>query len=162
MGLVTATCFADLGHQVVCRDINPRRVDRLCAKGTVPIYEPGIERLLERNRDRLTFTRGQVRSLFSRWGVVFVCVDTPPTHSGDADLSRVHRVIDELPADGRALRAGDEEHGAGGHRGQDAGGAGRARAAVTWGYVSNPEFLREGRAIADFMEPTRTPAQLRA
>ena len=56
VGLVTATCFADLGHQVVCRDINPQRVADL-RQGTVPIYEPGIERLLERNRDRLTFTR---------------------------------------------------------------------------------------------------------
>ena len=66
----------------------------------MPIYEPGIERLLERNRDRLTFTQDMRGAVRAAARVVFVCVDTPPTHSGDADLSRVHRVIDELPADG--------------------------------------------------------------
>ena len=152
VGLVTATCFADLGHQVVCRDINPRRVADL-RQGTVPIYEPGIERLLERNRDRLTFTEDSAE-LFSRCTVVFVCVDTPPTHSGDADLSRVHRVIDELPADGERfvlvmkstvpVGTGDKVRAE-----LDARGRGHV------GYVSNPEFLREGRAIADFMEPDR-------
>jgi UDP-glucose 6-dehydrogenase len=152
VGLVTATCFADLGHQVVCRDINPRRVADL-RQGTVPIYEPGIERLLERNRDRLTFTEDSAE-LFSRCRVVFVCVDTPPTHSGDADLSRVHRVIDDLPADGERfvlvmkstvpVGTGDKVRAE-----LDARGRGHV------GYVSNPEFLREGRAIADFMEPDR-------
>ena len=152
VGLVTATCFADLGHQVVCRDINPRRVADL-RQGTVPIYEPGIERLLERNRDRLTFTEDSAE-LFSRCTVVFVCVDTPPTHSGDADLSRVHRVIDDLPADGERfvlvmkstvpVGTGDKVRAE-----LDARGRGHV------GYVSNPEFLREGRAIADFMEPDR-------
>jgi UDP-glucose 6-dehydrogenase len=152
VGLVTATCFADLGHQVVCRDINPRRVADL-RQGTVPIYEPGIERLLERNRGRLTFTEDSAE-LFSRCTVVFVCVDTPPTHSGDADLSRVHRVIDDLPADGERfvlvmkstvpVGTGDKVRAE-----LDARGRGHV------GYVSNPEFLREGRAIADFMEPDR-------
>ena len=152
VGLVTATCFADLGHQVVCRDINPRRVADL-RQGTVPIYEPGIERLLERNRDRLTFTEDSAE-LFIRCRVVFVCVDTPPTHSGDADLSRVHRVIDELPADGQRfvlvmkstvpVGTGDKVRAE-----LDARGRGHV------GYVSNPEFLPEGRAIADFMEPDR-------
>jgi UDP-glucose 6-dehydrogenase len=152
VGLVTATCFADLGHQVVCRDINPQRVADLRA-GMVPIYEPGIERLLERNRDRLTFTEDG-GELFSRCRVVFVCVDTPPTRSGDADLSRVHRVIDELPAGGERfvlvmkstvpVGTGDKVRAE-----LDARGYGHV------GYVSNPEFLREGRAIADFMEPDR-------
>ncbi len=152
VGLVTATCFADLGHQVVCRDINPQRVADL-RRGTVPIYEPGIERLLERNHDRLTFTEDSAE-LFSRCRVAFVCVDTPPTHSGDADLSRVHRVIDELPADGERfvlvmkstvpVGTGDKVRAE-----LDARGRGHV------GYVSNPEFLREGRAIADFMEPDR-------
>ncbi|HVI16880.1 MAG TPA: nucleotide sugar dehydrogenase [Gaiellales bacterium] len=152
VGLVTATCFADLGHQVVCRDINRQRVADL-REGAVPIYEPGIDRLLERNRDRLTFTEDSAE-LFGRCRVVFVCVDTPPTRSGDADLSRVHRVIDELPADGERfvlvmkstvpVGTGDKVRAE-----LDARGRGHV------GYVSNPEFLREGRAIADFMEPDR-------
>jgi 3-hydroxyisobutyrate dehydrogenase-like beta-hydroxyacid dehydrogenase len=152
VGLVTATCFADLGHQVVCRDINPRRVADL-RRGTVPIYEPGIERLLERNRDRLTFTEDSAE-LFSRCRVVFVCVDTPPTHSGDADLSRVHRVIDELPADGEhfvLVMKSTVPVGTGDKMRAELDARGRGHV----GYVSNPEFLREGRAIADFMEPDR-------
>jgi UDP-glucose 6-dehydrogenase len=152
VGLVTATCFADLGHQVVCRDINPQRVADL-RSGTVPIYEPGIERLLERNRDRLTFTEDSAE-LFSRCRVVFVCVDTPPTRSGDADLSRVHRVIDELPADGERfllVMKSTVPVGTGDKLRAELDARGRGHI----GYVSNPEFLREGRAIADFMEPDR-------
>jgi UDP-glucose 6-dehydrogenase len=152
VGLVTATCFADLGHQVVCRDINPQRVADL-REGAVPIYEPGIERLLERNRDRLTFTEDS-EELFSRCRVVFVCVDTPPTRSGDADLSRVHRVIDELPADGERfvlVMKSTVPVGTGDKLRAELDARGRGHV----GYVSNPEFLREGRAIADFMEPDR-------
>ena len=152
VGLVTATCFADLGHRVVCRDIDPQRVADL-REGRVPIYEPGIERLLERNRDRLTFTL-EVGDLFEQCRIVFVCVDTPPMHSGDADLSRVSRVIDELPASGERfvlvmkstvpVGTGDKVRAE-----LDARGMSHV------GYVSNPEFLREGRAISDFMEPDR-------
>ena len=80
VGLVTAACFADLGHNVVCRDINPQRVADLRA-GKVPIYEPGVDRLLDRNRERLTFTE-DMADVFARCRVVFVCVDTPPMHSG--------------------------------------------------------------------------------
>ncbi|MDX6532366.1 MAG: UDPglucose 6-dehydrogenase [Gaiellales bacterium] len=152
VGLVTAACFADLGHRVVCRDINPDRIESL-RNGGVPIYEPGVDRLLERNRDRLRFTL-DIDDVFEQCRMVFVCVDTPPMHSGDADLSRVHRVIDELPRDGdrfilvmkstvpvgtaAKLRAELEARGLG-----------------DVGYVSNPEFLREGSAIADFMKPDR-------
>ena len=95
VGLVTAVCFADLGNHVICVDVSEERI-RALRDGRVPIYEPGIERLLERNRDRLEFTL-DMAEVFDRAQVVFVCVDTPPTHSGDADLSRVHRVIDGIP-----------------------------------------------------------------
>ncbi|MDX6550254.1 MAG: UDPglucose 6-dehydrogenase [Gaiellales bacterium] len=152
VGLVTAACFADLGQRVICRDINPQRVTDL-REGRVPIYEPGIERLLERNRERLTFTL-EIGDLFERCRVVFVCVDTPPTRSGDADLSRVSRVIDELPRDGERfvlvmkstvpVGTGDKVRAE-----LDARGLSHV------GYVSNPEFLREGRAVSDFMEPDR-------
>ena len=101
VGLVTAACFADLGHDVVCRDINPARVEALRA-GRVPIYEPGVDVLLERNRSRLHFTL-ELADVLERCRIVFVCVDTPPMHSGDADLSRVHTVIDELPDSERGL-----------------------------------------------------------
>jgi UDP-glucose 6-dehydrogenase len=152
VGLVTATCFADIGHEVICRDILPERVQAL-RDGGVPIYEPGIDRLLERNQERLTFTT-EMSDVFERCRVVFVCVDTPPTHSGDADLSRVHTVIGELPElDERFVLVMKST--------VPVGTAEKLRAELDArgldhvGYASNPEFLREGRAIADFMEPDR-------
>ena len=152
VGLVTATCFADLGHTVICRDINPQRVADL-REGRVPIYEPGIDRLLERNRERLTFTE-DMGEVFDRCRVVFVCVDTPPMRSGDADLSRVNRVIDELPQQGDRfvlVMKSTVPVGTGDKVRAELEGRGLSHV----GYVSNPEFLREGRAIADFMEPDR-------
>jgi UDPglucose 6-dehydrogenase len=152
VGLVTAACFADLGHTVVCRDINPQRVADL-REGRVPIYEPGVDRLLERNRGRLVFTE-DLGELFDRCSVVFVCVDTPPMHSGDADLSRVNRVIDELPATGERfvlVMKSTVPVGTGDKVRAELDSRGLAHV----GYVSNPEFLREGRAIGDFMEPDR-------
>jgi UDP-glucose 6-dehydrogenase len=152
VGLVTAACFADLGHSVVCRDIDPKRVSDLRA-GAVPIYEPGIERLLERNRERLSFTL-EIGDLFERCRIVFVCVDTPPTHSGDADLSRVSRVIDELPRGGERFVLVMKSTVPVG-TGDKVRAELDARDMSHVGYVSNPEFLREGRAVADFMEPDR-------
>src|SRR3990170_1572154 len=94
VGLVTAACFADLGHQVVARDILQEKVDSL-NRGEVPIYEPGLVELIEKNRERLTFTTdmGQV---LDHAQLLFCCVDTPPTYSGDADLSRVETVVRDL------------------------------------------------------------------
>ena len=92
--------------------------------------------------------------VFERCRVVFVCVDTPPTHSGDADLSRVHRVIDELPRlDERVVLVMKSTVPVG--TGERLRAELDARGLQHVGYVSNPEFLREGRAIADFMEPDR-------
>src|SRR3954471_18497150 len=87
VGLVTAACFAELGHDVHCRDIVPEKVDAL-SRGEVPIYEPGLSELIERGRERLTFTT-EMGDVLSRARLLFCCVDTPPTYSGDADLSRV-------------------------------------------------------------------------
>src|SRR5947208_13776844 len=91
VGLVTGACFAELGHHVVVRDVVRRKIDVLRA-GEVPIYEPGLDELLERNRERLTFTL-DVREALADAEIVYVAVDTPPTYSGDADLSRVWTVI---------------------------------------------------------------------
>src|SRR5437764_3418408 len=97
VGLVTGACFADLGHDVVVRDVVPEKIDAL-RRGEVPIYEPGLDDLLVRNSDRLRYTL-DVRAALDGAGFVFVCVDTPPLYSGDADLSRVWTVVDELPDD---------------------------------------------------------------
>ena len=152
VGLVSAACFAELGYHVVCRDILPQKVADLEA-GRIPIYEPGLADLVVKNAQRLTFTT-DIRQVTERAQVIFVCVDTPPMYSGDADLSRVESVIDELPADtGDVVLAMKSTVPVGtGARMQallDARGLGHVR------YVSNPEFLKEGDAIADFMSPDR-------
>ena len=102
VGLVTGACFAELGHSVTVRDVVPDKIEALSA-GEVPIYEPGLDELLERNRERLRFTL-DVREAIEGADFLYICVGTPPTYSGDADLSAVWTVIDELPgADTRAM-----------------------------------------------------------
>jgi UDPglucose 6-dehydrogenase len=95
VGLVTGACFAELGHEVVVRDILPEKVEALRA-GKVPFHEEDVPELLERNAERLAYTL-DVAEVADGADFLFVCVDTPPTYSGDADLSRVWTVVDELP-----------------------------------------------------------------
>jgi len=148
---VTGACFAELGHDVAIRDVVPEKIDAL-RRGDVPIYEPGLEELLARNASRLHFTLDVAEALQGA-EFLFVCVGTPPTYSGDADLSAVWTVLDELPARTRAtvvmkstvpvgtgekVRSFLETHG---HPGV--------------GYASNPEFTAEGTAVRDFLEPDR-------
>jgi UDPglucose 6-dehydrogenase len=151
VGLVTGACFAELGHDVTVRDVLPEKIEALNA-GQVPIFEPGLDELLERNRARLRFTL-DVREALEDAVFLFICVGTPPTHSGDADLSAVWTVLEELPlgtdaivvmkstvpvGTGEKVRAFLDSHGFG-----------------NIGYVSNPEFTAEGTAVRDFMEPDR-------
>ena len=98
VGLVTAACFAELGHPVVARDIVPEKVEAL-SRGETTIHEPGLDELLARNAERLTFTT-EMSELLDAARLLFVCVDTPPTRSGDADLSRVRAVVEELRGGG--------------------------------------------------------------
>ena len=98
VGLVSAACFAELGHQVICRDILPEKVERL-RTGHVPFYEPGLSDVVMRNKGRLHFTT-DIREVTEQADVIFVCVNTPPMYSGDADLSYVESVIRELPDEG--------------------------------------------------------------
>src|SRR3954463_13249075 len=151
VGLVTGACFAELGHDVVIRDVVPEKIDAL-REGRVPFHEQDVPALLERNAERLSYTLDVNDVVDCEF--LFVCVDTPPTYSGDADLSRVWTVIDELPelqgrpilvmkstvpvGTGEKIRAGLDQ------RGLD-----------HVGYVSNPEFLAEGNAVRDFMNPDR-------
>src|SRR6476659_703877 len=86
VGLVTGACFAELGHEVVIRDIVSEKIDGL-RRGDAPFHEDGVSELLERNRDRLAYTLDAQD--VADCPFLFVCVDTPPTYSGDADLSRV-------------------------------------------------------------------------
>jgi len=146
VGLCTAAAFAELGHEVVARDILPEKVDSL-SRGEVPIHEPGLPEIVQRNAERLTFTTAMAEVL-ERTRLLFCCVDTPPTYSGDADLSRVETVVDEL---------GDSGEHAIVMKSTVPVGTGRSitRRREGLGYVSNPEFLKEGSAIEDFMHPDR-------
>src|SRR5438093_1549650 len=92
VGLVSAACFAELGHPVWCRDIDKAKVEAL-ARGVVPIYEPGLQELVERGAERLHF-ESELAPVLENARLLFVCVDTPPTYSGDADLSRVEAVVE--------------------------------------------------------------------
>ena len=95
VGLVTGACFADLGHDVILRDIVPERIE-LLRRGEVPIYEPGLDEVIERNRERIAFTL-DVGEAVEGAEFLYVAVGTPPTYSGDADLTAVWAVVDELP-----------------------------------------------------------------
>jgi UDPglucose 6-dehydrogenase len=153
VGLVTGASFADLGHEVVIRDVIPERIERLLA-GEVPIYEPGLELVLERNRDRLHFTLDMQEAIEGA-EFLYVAVGTPPTYSGDADLTAVYSVIDELPSDipGRPIVVMKSTVPVG--TGSSVRTRLDARGLANVGYVSNPEFLAEGSAVTDFMKPDR-------
>src|SRR3954469_21064554 len=151
VGLVTGACLAELGHDVAIRDIVPEKIDAL-RRGEVPIFEPGLEELLARNADRLRYTL-DVREALDGAEFIYVCVDTPPLYSGDADLSRVWTVVDELPYDTRATIVMKSTVPVG--TGEKVRAALDARGLEAIGYVSNPEFTAEGTAVRDFMEPDR-------
>jgi UDPglucose 6-dehydrogenase len=151
VGLVTAAGFAELGSHVYCVDIDERKIEQL-RRGEVPIYEPGLTEMIARNRERLHFSTTLDDAVASA-RLLFVSVGTPPTYSGDADLSAVLAVAEAMPASnahaivmkstvpcgtGRTITRMLAEEGKGG-----------------LAYVSCPEFLKEGTAIADFAHPDR-------
>jgi UDPglucose 6-dehydrogenase len=152
VGLVTVACMAELGHDIVAMDLDADRV-RILREGGVPIFEPGLTELIAKNRDHVEFTTDPAYA-YAQGEFIFICVDTPSTYSGDADLSRIWQAVDNLPPDegchvlitkstvpvgtGAAVQAELTQRGYG-----------------HIGYASNPEFLREGSAIADFMHPDR-------
>ncbi|MFL5953502.1 MAG: UDP-glucose dehydrogenase family protein [Gaiellaceae bacterium] len=151
VGLVTGACFADLGHDVVIRDVLPEKIETL-ESGGVPIYEPGLETVIERARERLRFTT-EVRDAIDGAEFVFICVGTPATYSGDADLSAVWTVIEQLPNDVDATIVMKSTVPVG--TGEKVRATLEARGMAHVGYVSNPEFTAEGSAVKDFMEPDR-------
>ena len=152
VGLVTGACLAELGHRVTVRDVVPERIEALRA-GEVPIYEPGLDELLERNGERLRFTL-DVGEAIEGAEFLYICVGTPPTYSGDADLSAVWTVIDELPRAGTQATVVMKSTVPPG-TGEKVRAALDARGLEHVGYVSNPEFTAEGTAVRDFMRPDR-------
>src|SRR3954453_1709031 len=146
VGLVTAACFAELGHEIYVRDVIQEKVDSL-QRGEVPIYEPGLAEMLAGHAERLHYTI-DMGEVLPNAQLLFCCVDTPPSYSGDADLSRVNTVVQEV---------GDSTDHALIMKSTVPVGTGRSirRHADGIGYVSNPEFLKEGTAVHDFMNPDR-------
>jgi UDPglucose 6-dehydrogenase len=157
VGLVSGTCFADIGHDVICVDNDKKKIDIL-NKGGIPIYEPGLEELVRKNvkAGRLSFTtsirEGVEKSLF-----LFIAVGTPPKENGEPDLSSIEQVAAEIGAamtdykiivekstvpvqTGKWVRTVVERF---------------SKKAHDFAVASNPEFLREGSAINDFLHPDR-------
>jgi UDPglucose 6-dehydrogenase len=151
VGLVTAAGFAELGSDVYCIDIDTAKIDGL-RRGEIPIFEHGLAELVAKNAERLHFST-DIADALEHARLLFVAVGTPPTYSGDADLSSVHAVVAAMPASdrhalvmkstvpvgtGETIKRAFAETGKSGFR-----------------YVSCPEFLKEGTAVADFLRPDR-------
>jgi UDPglucose 6-dehydrogenase len=147
VGLVTAACFAEVGHRVTAMDVNAEKIEQLRNGDELPIHEPGLPELLEKNRERLTFTT-EMSEVLDGPRLLFCCVDTPPTYSGDADLSRVQAVVAALP---------DDDTHALVMKSTVPAGTGEAikREKPGLAYASCPEFLKEGSAVKDFLHPDR-------
>ena len=151
VGLVTAAGFAELGNEVWCVDVDADKIAGL-RRGEIPIYEPGLAESVGRSGERLHFST-ELAPALEHAQLLFVAVGTPPTYSGDADLSAVNAVVDAMPASdrhalvmkstvpvgtGAAIKRGFQQQGKSG-----------------FAYVSCPEFLKEGSALADFLAPDR-------
>jgi UDPglucose 6-dehydrogenase len=151
VGLVTAAGFAEIGSEVWCVDIDAEKVAQL-QRGEVPIYEPGLEELLARNKERLHFST-DLSGALEHARLLFVAVGTPPTHSGDADLAAVNAVVDAMPGSDRhaLVMKSTVPCGTGATIQRIFGERGKGDMA----YVSCPEFLKEGSAVKDFLHPDR-------
>jgi UDPglucose 6-dehydrogenase len=160
VGLVSGTCFSEMGHHVTCLDINKERVHNL-SQGIIPIYEPGLEEMVKRNiqAQRLTFTT-DYRTSVAQANVCFIAVDTPTTANGAADISQVEKVAQTLAQHmqhycvivtkstvpvGTTARVNQIIQQGLTQRGLS----------IEFDVVSNPEFLKEGNALQDFMKPDR-------
>ena len=151
VGLVTAAGFAELGSEVWCIDIDTAKIERL-ERGEIPIYEPGLEELVAKNRERMRFSTN-IADALEHARLLFVAVGTPPTYSGDADLSAVQAVVDSIPASDRHALVMKSTVPVG--TGRAIKRVFREQAKEGLSYVSCPEFLKEGTAVADFLAPDR-------
>jgi UDPglucose 6-dehydrogenase len=150
VGLVTAAGFAALGSEVYCVDIDAEKIEGLRA-GRIPIWEPGLEDLIAQHRERMHFSTG-LEDALEHARLLFVAVGTPPTYSGDADLSAVHAVVDAMPASDRHALVMKSTVPVGTGESIERIFAEQRKG---FRYVSCPEFLKEGSAVRDFLEPDR-------
>src|SRR6187397_3742163 len=157
VGLVTGACFADVGHNVICVDNDPRKVEALQA-GKIPIYEPGLEEIIHRNvsAQRLRFT-GSIKEGVDNSQIVFIAVPTPQQPDGSVDLSFIEKVAREIAAVLTDYRVIVDKSTVPVKTGEKVAESIKRynRHGAKFDVVSNPEFLREGCAVHDLMHPDR-------
>ncbi len=151
VGLVTAAGFAELGSDVYCIDIDAEKIAGL-ERGEIPIYEPGLEEMVVRNRERLHFST-DIATALAHTRLLFVAVGTPPTYSGDADLSAVNAVVGAMPPSERHALVMKSTVPVG--TGRNIKRVFAEQGKEDFRYISCPEFLKEGSAVADFLHPDR-------
>lgn len=155
VGLVTGTCFAETGNQVVCIDIDTQKVEKL-RNGVVPIYEPELETLFHRNikANRLAFTNSLEEGIADA-EIIFLALPTPPGEDGSADLSYILGVAEQLGKIIKEYKVIVDKSTVPVGTAEKVRQAIAKNATVDFAVVSNPEFLREGFAVSDFMKPDR-------
>src|SRR6266481_6050089 len=157
VGLVTGACFAEVGHEVTCVDNDDRKIKAL-RSGRIPIYEPGLEQLVQRNvaAHRLSFT-GSIEEGVDSSQVIFIAVPTPPQADGSVDMTYIERVAREIASVLKEYRVIVDKSTVPVKTGEKVADTIRRynKVNVEFDVVSNPEFLREGCAVADLMKPDR-------
>jgi UDPglucose 6-dehydrogenase len=158
VGLVTGSCLAEIGHEVVCTDNDASKL-QILESGGLPIYEPGLDTVIAnaRKAKRLSFS-GNPAEVVAAGDAIFICVGTPPLPNGDADLSAIDHVARVVATEARSPKLVIEKSTVPARTGEELKRAlsvyGR-KSGVTFRVASNPEFLREGTALGDFLHPDR-------
>src|SRR4051812_6837960 len=157
VGLVTGTCFAEVGHQVICVDNNDAKVKMLQAGG-IPIYEPGLEELVKKNvaAGRLSFSNSTAEGV-TKSDVIFIAVPTPPQPDGSVDLSFIERVARDIAGALNGYKIIVDKSTVPVQTGDKVAETIKryCKTPAEFDVVSNPEFLREGFAVEDLMKPDR-------
>lgn len=158
VGLITGACLAEIGHEVSCTDNDDSKIQILRA-GKLPIYEPHLDTLIEKNtrEGRLHFLANPGEAVRGS-DVVFICVGTPPLENGDADLSAIDSVARMIATEGGGPKLVIEKSTVPAQTGQElkrALSVYSRKSGITFRVASNPEFLREGTAVMDFLHPDR-------
>src|SRR5580698_3520881 len=163
VGLVTGTCFAEVGHQVICVDNDAAKVE-LLQSGGIPIYEPGLQELVQKNvaAGRLSFTNNTAEGV-EKSDVIFIAVPTPPQPDGSVDMSFIERVARDIAGAMTSYKIVVDKSTVPVKTGERVSETIKryCKAKVDFDVVSNPEFLREGFAVGDLMKPDRVVVGVR-
>lgn len=164
VGLVTGTCFAEVGHHVICVDSDAAKVEML-RRGGIPIYEPGLEELVKKNvaAGRLSFTNSTTEGV-EKSDVIFIAVPTPPQPDGSVDMSFIEKVAREIASSMTSYKIIVDKSTVPVKTGDKVAETIKryCKAKVEFDVISNPEFLREGFAVEDLMKPDRVVVGVRS